>query len=185
MLEESRVTLHEWLSGGVSPCQGEGRGFESRLVLDKKKERYVILLFLFIRAPIRGSSSNLLRFAPVRPEPRSPGPRGPSRAHKPVQTCMPRSVLYPDSGLEFEFSPLRSGRSCTPSRAHKPVQTCMPWSVLYPDSGLAFEFSPLRSGPPRTEVPLDLGGRLGLTSPCRSAWVLINFIFLSHFHHRR
>ena len=24
---------HEWLSGGVSPCQGEGRGFESRLVL--------------------------------------------------------------------------------------------------------------------------------------------------------
>ena len=25
--------LHEWLSGGVSPCQGEGRGFESRLVL--------------------------------------------------------------------------------------------------------------------------------------------------------
>ncbi len=25
--------LHEWLSGGASPCQGEGRGFESRLVL--------------------------------------------------------------------------------------------------------------------------------------------------------
>ena len=23
----------EWLSGGVSPCQGEGRGFESRLAL--------------------------------------------------------------------------------------------------------------------------------------------------------
>ena len=21
--------MHEWLSGGVSPCQGEGRGFES------------------------------------------------------------------------------------------------------------------------------------------------------------
>ena len=28
-----KVVLHEWLSGGVSPCQGEGRGFESRLVL--------------------------------------------------------------------------------------------------------------------------------------------------------
>ena len=28
-----KVCLHEWLSGGVSPCQGEGRGFESRLVL--------------------------------------------------------------------------------------------------------------------------------------------------------
>ena len=25
--------LREWLSGGVSPCQGEGRGFESRLAL--------------------------------------------------------------------------------------------------------------------------------------------------------
>ena len=30
--------MREWLSGGVSPCQGEGRGFESRLAL-----------FLFIR----------------------------------------------------------------------------------------------------------------------------------------
>ncbi len=27
--------MHEWLSGGVSPCQGEGRGFESRLVLSE------------------------------------------------------------------------------------------------------------------------------------------------------
>ena len=27
--------MHEWLSGGASPCQGEGRGFESRLVLAK------------------------------------------------------------------------------------------------------------------------------------------------------
>ena len=30
--------MREWLSGGVSPCQGEGRGFESRLAL-----------FLFVR----------------------------------------------------------------------------------------------------------------------------------------
>ena len=29
--------MHEWLSGGVSPCQGEGRGFESRLVLLQKE----------------------------------------------------------------------------------------------------------------------------------------------------
>ncbi len=28
--------LREWLSGGVSPCQGEGRGFESRLALNEK-----------------------------------------------------------------------------------------------------------------------------------------------------
>ena len=27
--------MHEWLSGGVSPCQGEGRGFESRLALSQ------------------------------------------------------------------------------------------------------------------------------------------------------
>ena len=25
--------MREWLSGGASPCQGEGRGFESRLAL--------------------------------------------------------------------------------------------------------------------------------------------------------
>ena len=31
--------MHEWLSGGVSPCQGEGRGFESRLVLHKLEEK--------------------------------------------------------------------------------------------------------------------------------------------------
>ena len=30
--EEERK-MREWLSGGVSPCQGEGRGFESRLAL--------------------------------------------------------------------------------------------------------------------------------------------------------
>ena len=33
-----KVNMHEWLSGGVSPCQGEGRGFESRLVLNKAKD---------------------------------------------------------------------------------------------------------------------------------------------------
>ena len=27
------INMREWLSGGVSPCQGEGRGFESRLAL--------------------------------------------------------------------------------------------------------------------------------------------------------
>ncbi len=30
---KAKNNMHEWLSGGVSPCQGEGRGFESRLVL--------------------------------------------------------------------------------------------------------------------------------------------------------
>ena len=31
------TVVHEWLSGGVSPCQGEGRGFESRLVLSVRE----------------------------------------------------------------------------------------------------------------------------------------------------
>ena len=31
--ESRKEKMREWLSGGVSPCQGEGRGFESRLVL--------------------------------------------------------------------------------------------------------------------------------------------------------
>ena len=34
--EDKIYKMHEWLSGGVSPCQGEGRGFESRLVLTFK-----------------------------------------------------------------------------------------------------------------------------------------------------
>ena len=31
--KEKSKCMREWLSGGVSPCQGEGRGFESRLAL--------------------------------------------------------------------------------------------------------------------------------------------------------
>ena len=38
--------MREWLSGGVSPCQGEGRGFESRLAL-LYKEGLKDLLFLY------------------------------------------------------------------------------------------------------------------------------------------
>ena len=37
--------MHEWLSGGVSPCQGEGRGFESRLALYWKPECVSIPVF--------------------------------------------------------------------------------------------------------------------------------------------
>ena len=28
--------MREWLRGGVQPCQGWGRGFESRLALEEK-----------------------------------------------------------------------------------------------------------------------------------------------------
>ena len=43
---EERRRLREWLSGGVSPCQGEGRGFESRLALWKNPINYRVL-FVF------------------------------------------------------------------------------------------------------------------------------------------
>ncbi len=44
-----KVCLHEWLSGGVSPCQGEGRGFESRLVLSMiQKRRYPLDTSFFV-----------------------------------------------------------------------------------------------------------------------------------------
>ena len=38
--------MREWLSGGVSPCQGEGRGFESRLALFFFKWRSTVLCSL-------------------------------------------------------------------------------------------------------------------------------------------
>ncbi len=49
---EERRRLREWLSGGVSPCQGEGRGFESRLALVWKtgkslEEHGVLWFFLY------------------------------------------------------------------------------------------------------------------------------------------
>ena len=39
--------MREWLSGGVSPCQGEGRGFESRLAL-LRESHFVIFPFVFL-----------------------------------------------------------------------------------------------------------------------------------------
>ena len=42
--------MREWLSGGVSPCQGEGRGFESRLALLNRTWNDV-LFFYFPNIP--------------------------------------------------------------------------------------------------------------------------------------
>ena len=44
--------MHEWLSGGVSPCQGEGRGFESRLVLRTRALSVMTKPFLHYRKAI-------------------------------------------------------------------------------------------------------------------------------------
>ena len=59
--------MHEWLSGGVSPCQGEGRGFESRLVLSKKCEKEEIsdgYLFFCMFDPAGFERFEVLRSAP-------------------------------------------------------------------------------------------------------------------------
>ena len=45
---EGTYLMHEWLSGGVSPCQGEGRGFESRLALLSKEGRKDLLFLCFL-----------------------------------------------------------------------------------------------------------------------------------------
>ena len=41
-LKKEKKEVREWLSGGVSPCQGEGRGFESRLALETEKKKSLI-----------------------------------------------------------------------------------------------------------------------------------------------
>lgn len=41
--------MRKWLSGGVSPCQGEGRGFESRLALSEKNRTVSSILSCFFR----------------------------------------------------------------------------------------------------------------------------------------
>ena len=58
---------HEWLSGGVSPCQGEGRGFESRLVLSMiRRKRYPMDISFFVcSSPAGLERLECLRFAPV------------------------------------------------------------------------------------------------------------------------
>ena len=58
--------MHEWLSGGVSPCQGEGRGFESRLVLFLyKKELSVGYLLFCMFKPCRARTVRSLGSTPV------------------------------------------------------------------------------------------------------------------------
>ena len=47
--KQNNIEMREWLSGGVSPCQGEGRGFESRLAL-KKEDMHCISSFLSAEA---------------------------------------------------------------------------------------------------------------------------------------
>lgn len=54
--------MHEWLSGGVSPCQGEGRGFESRLVLFRSFTDYCKAFYYLYRYMQISFVSHLLKF---------------------------------------------------------------------------------------------------------------------------
>ena len=44
--------MREWLRGGVQPCQGWGRGFESRLALCWKPECVSIPVFALLKNEI-------------------------------------------------------------------------------------------------------------------------------------
>ena len=53
--------MREWLSGGVSPCQGEGRGFESRLaLLFARKSDHGFSGFLIYRKDLAASKAMTL-----------------------------------------------------------------------------------------------------------------------------
>ena len=53
--------MREWLSGGVSPCQGEGRGFESRLALFfARKSGHGFSGFLIYRKDLAASKAMTL-----------------------------------------------------------------------------------------------------------------------------
>ena len=56
-----KVCVHEWLSGGVSPCQGEGRGFESRLVLSMIQKKEISVPRLLIRKHEKVSKINVFK----------------------------------------------------------------------------------------------------------------------------
>ena len=76
--------MHEWLSGGVSPCQGEGRGFESRLALSKSKRAVPIwhCSFAFFESdPGLEGSKSTLRF-------------GRCKAKVPRTLCAPSRALF-------------------------------------------------------------------------------------------
>ena len=50
----NKIYKREWLRGGAPPCQGGGRGFESRLALFLFLAEWVSLFFLFTSVERRG-----------------------------------------------------------------------------------------------------------------------------------
>ena len=107
-----KVCLHEWLSGGVSPCQGEGRGFESRLVLSKIQKRDIRWMSFFCM--FKPCRARTVRMSPLRCGRRSrtsPGRSATSRAFNDTEKRHPMGVSFfvcsSPAGLE-RFECLRS-----------------------------------------------------------------------------
>ena len=46
--QHDKHNMREWLSGGASPCQGEGRGFDSRLALSGNTKKDIRMDILFV-----------------------------------------------------------------------------------------------------------------------------------------
>ena len=90
-----KVCVHEWLSGGVSPCQGEGRGFESRLVLSMIEKRVIRWMALF--SMFEPSRARTVRMSPLRSGRRSrtsPGRSATSRALNDTEKRHPMDVFF-------------------------------------------------------------------------------------------
>ena len=99
--------------GGARPCQGRGRGFESRLALSKKHKKMVsnrIPSFLCFRAPpgLEGSRSPLRSGRCETNVHRTF--RNVSRSDKQEGTCGYYFCISNPAGLEGSRSPFHSGR---------------------------------------------------------------------------
>ena len=82
--------MREWLSGRASPCQGECRGFESRLPLQK-----------FFRTVFLWRYSQVVR--PGSAKPSSPG-SNPGGASKNTIYCVDFNPVSTRYGVDFLFS---------------------------------------------------------------------------------
>ena len=103
--------------GGARPCQGRGRGFESRLALSKKHKKMVsnrIPSFLCFRAPpgLEGSRSPLRSGRCETNVHRTF--RNVSRSDKQEGTCGYYFCISNPAGLEGSRTPLRSLQSERP-----------------------------------------------------------------------
>ena len=149
--------------GGARPCQGRGRGFESRLALSKKHKKMVsnrIPSFLCFRAPpgLEGSRSPLRSGRCETNVHRTF--RNVSRSDKQEGTCGYYFCISNPAGLEGSRSPFHSGR-CK-ANVHRTFCSLRSASVVAKrtSTGCSAVSAPLRSL--QSERPPDVLQRLAL-----------------------